>query len=76
MLTIDKITEIFCIADEFCKSFAIKQQNSQNYSPKTGKNIAKDLAKRGKSTLDWFYGFKLHLIFADSRQRVYLKISL
>ena len=24
MLTLDKIIEIFCIADEFCKSFAIE----------------------------------------------------
>jgi len=24
-----------------------------------------DLARRGKSSMDWFYGFKLHLIVND-----------
>ena len=58
MLTLDKITEIFCITDEFCKSFAIE-------AAKQPKLLAKGLAKRGKSTLGWFYGFKLHLVCND-----------
>lgn len=46
MLTEDKITKIFVMADEFCKVF-------------------KGLAQRGKCSLGWFYGFKLHLICND-----------
>ena len=28
----------------------------------------KDVAKRGKSSTGWFYGFKLHLTINDSRE--------
>jgi hypothetical protein len=28
--------------------------------------VFKDIAKRGKSSLGWFYGFKLHLVINDA----------
>ena len=164
MLTLDKITEIFCITDEFCKSFAIEAAKQSKLLVENGKKhrnrpcqmsdseiitilllyhfgdfknfkhfylhyicvhlkkefpkalsyrrfiqieqrvfipmmfflntvcfgkctgitfvdstkiavchnkriyrnkVFKDLAKRGKSTLGWFYGFKLHLVCND-----------
>jgi hypothetical protein len=37
MLTKDKITEIFCIADEFCKNFAIEMANQPKLPDANGK---------------------------------------
>jgi hypothetical protein len=37
MLTKDKITEIYCIADDFCKNFAIETAKQQKLHPQDGK---------------------------------------
>ena len=37
--------------------------------------VFQGLAQRGKSTMGWFYGFKLHLIINDKRQIVVVKIT-
>ena len=37
--------------------------------------VFQGLAQRGKSTMGWFYGFKLHLIINDKRQIVAVKIT-
>ena len=37
MLTLDKITEIFCITDEFCKNFAIEASKQPKLLAKDGK---------------------------------------
>jgi hypothetical protein len=34
-----------------------------------------DLAARGKTSVDWFFGFKLHLVFNHERQIVALKLT-
>jgi hypothetical protein len=34
-----------------------------------------DLAARGKSSIGWFFGFKLHLVFNHERQIVALKLT-
>ena len=34
-----------------------------------------DLAARGKTSIDWFFGFKLHLVFNHERQVVALKLT-
>jgi hypothetical protein len=34
-----------------------------------------DLAARGKTSIDWFFGFKLHLVFNHERQIVALKLT-
>ena len=34
-----------------------------------------DLAARGKTSLGWFFGFKLHLVFNHERQIVALKLT-
>jgi hypothetical protein len=34
-----------------------------------------DQAKRGKTSVDWFFGFKLHLIFNDEGDIVWLHLS-
>lgn len=43
MISKDKITEIFCIADDFCKEL---------------EKVFKDIATKGKSTMGWYIGFK------------------
>ena len=45
----DKITEIFCIADDFFRLY-------DRFIKING------LAQRGQCSMGWFYGFKLHLI--------------
>src|SRR3954454_18220658 len=34
-----------------------------------------DLAARGKTSIGWFFGFKLHLVFNHERQIVALKLT-
>ena len=38
--------------------------------------VFQGLAQRGKSTMGWFYGFKLHLVINDKGQIVAVKITL
>jgi len=37
--------------------------------------VFKDLAKRGKTTTGWFYGFKLHLIINDKGEILAFQIT-
>jgi hypothetical protein len=37
MFSEDKVTEIFCLADEFCKFFDTKQEKTMLSSPTDGK---------------------------------------
>ena len=37
--------------------------------------VFKDLAKRGKTTIGWFYGFKLHLIINDKGEILAFQIT-
>ncbi len=37
--------------------------------------MLKDLAARGKTSVDWFYGFKLHLVVNDCGELLNVKIS-
>lgn len=37
--------------------------------------VFKDWAKRGKSSVDWFYGFKLHLVINDEGELLGLQIT-
>ena len=55
-----KVTEIYCLADDFCKEFA---RHQENYMLKNTNN--EGLATRGKCSMEWFFGFKLHLIIND-----------
>ena len=50
MITEDKVTEIFCIADDFCKVFDAQMAK---YSFKAER-------KRKYHRESWFFGFKLH----------------
>ena len=52
MITEDKVTEIFCIADDFCKVFDAQM----------AKYSFKAEGKRKYHRESWFFGFKLHLI--------------
>jgi hypothetical protein len=46
-----------------------KNQRINNH--KTFKNIA----ERGKTSMDWFYGFKLHLVINDKKEIMNIKIT-
>ncbi len=37
--------------------------------------VFKGLAARGKTSVDWFFGFKLHLVFNDSGEIVWLQLT-
>jgi hypothetical protein len=37
--------------------------------------VFKGLAARGKTSVDWFFGFKLHLIFNDQGELVWLELT-
>ncbi|NJR76403.1 MAG: IS982 family transposase, partial [Scytonema sp. CRU_2_7] len=37
--------------------------------------VFKDLAARGKTSVDWFYGFKLHLVVNDRGELLNIKIT-
>ena len=36
--------------------------------------VFKGVAARGKTSVDWFYGFKLHLVFNDQGERLNMKL--
>ena len=94
-----KVTEIYCMADDFCKEFTLQQEKYMIEDKKTKhrnnpyymsdaeimvililfhsggfrcfKHYYKEyktfegLAERGKCSMGWFFGFKLHLIIND-----------
>lgn len=37
--------------------------------------VFQDLAKRGKTSVDWFFGFKLHLVINDRGELLNLQIT-
>lgn len=39
------------------------------------RNVFQDLAERGKTSVDWFFGFKLHLIVNDTGELLNLQIT-
>jgi hypothetical protein len=41
----------------------------------TSNKIFTGLAERGYSSIDWFYGFKLHMIINDQSQIIAIKIT-
>ena len=63
MITEDKITEIFCIVDDFCKF----------YDALMAKYTFK--AQRGKCSMGWFFGFKLHLICNEKGELINFMIT-
>ena len=75
IITEDKVTEIFCIADDFCKVFDAQMGKCTGISfvDSTPLRVCrtqrihihktfKGIAQRGKCSMGWFFGFKLHLI--------------
>jgi hypothetical protein len=46
MLTLDKITEIFCIADDFCREFAeeVKKHRLKSNDGKTHRNRSHEMS--------------------------------
>jgi hypothetical protein len=91
ILTHNKITEIFCMANNFYKEFDPEVKNIHP-CPMMGKSAAiavcnnkrikrnkvfRDLAKGGKSTMGWFYGFKPTIVENFSwKCSCFIKISL
>ena len=75
IITEDKVTEIFCIADDFCKVFDAQMGKCTGISfvDSTPLRVCrtqrihihktfKGIAQRGKCSMGWFFSFKLHLI--------------
>ena len=63
MITEDKITEIFCIVDDFCKFYdALMAKYTFT-------------AQRGKCSMGWFFGFKLHLICNEKGELINFMIT-
>ena len=68
MITEDKVTEIFCIADDFCKVFDVQMGKYTIKSNSKRNNTFKGIAQRGKCSMGWLFGFKLHLICNEKRR--------
>ena len=68
MITEDKVTEIFCIADDFCKVFDAQMEKYTIKSNLKRNNTFKGIAQRGKCSMGWLFGFKLHLICNEKRR--------
>lgn len=71
MITDDKITEIFCVVDEFCKEFDKEIDRKSLLSP-NGNNLRRyanrvfrGLVTDGKGTMGWCHGFKLYFVCND-----------
>src|SRR3989338_11427967 len=72
------VTEIFCDIDDFCKGFLKNQSKTGKHTglyyidsttllvchnKRIYRNkVFKGIAERSKSTMGWFYGFKLHIV--------------
>ena len=63
MIPADKITETFCSIDDFCLAF----------ESAFDKRL---ISSRVKSTIGWFYGFKLHRIINDKDEILKFVITL
>ena len=53
------ITELYVFIDDFCKIYEKYEQH------KLINKVFKGLAKSGKSSMGFFYGFKLHVVIND-----------
>lgn len=66
----DRITEIFYLINNFCHELNTSLESHiigkpAKKKPQMSKSEVKDIAAVGKSTIGWFYGFKLHLVVYD-----------
>ena len=54
------LTTLFCLIDDFCTDIS---EQVEQYMLTCGKinHIFADSATRGKTSVDWFYGFKIHI---------------
>lgn len=63
MFSESKVTEIYCMADDFCKEFALQQEKYMVEDKNTiiitnwFTKYLKGLAERGKCFMGWFLGF-------------------
>jgi hypothetical protein len=61
-----------CHGISFVDSTAIKVCHNRRIK---SNKVFKDQAARGKTSVDWFFGFKLHLVFNDEGEVVWLYIG-
>ena len=56
-----QLTTLFCLIDDFCTDIS---EQVEQYMLTCGKinRVFADSATRGKTSVGWFYGFKIHLI--------------
>ncbi|KAA6333379.1 hypothetical protein EZS27_018198 [termite gut metagenome] len=55
MLTLDKLTEIFCMADDFCKEFDLEAQKHQIETLDNLSSTKKGEYKEGKYSLNTLF---------------------
>jgi hypothetical protein len=69
------VVELFCHVDDFWKQHAPLRRQGQLGRGIPQHRVFAGLARRGKTSVGWFFGFKLHLVFNDRGELLNMQLT-